>query len=251
MLFLMALLKKLAMNLSKDTFVVIPCAGKGTRSKLPYPKSLYKIGNTTILNRIIKSFNKYNFNFKIVINKKNMQLFKSETKKISSKIEYLYQNIALGMGDAVLKITKSKDYRKMENIILIWGDVPFIKKSTINELIKNHFKNNNDFTFISGITKYPYTYVQRDKKNKVFRIKEMKNFKKKIKYGERNIGIFLFKKNYTIKILKKMKIKHKNNKEISFLNVIEYLNKENLKIEAINIATPREMKSLNYLKDLN
>ena len=48
-----------------------------------------------------------------------------------------------------------------------------------------------------------------------------------------------------------MKIKHKNNKEISFLNVIEYLNKENLKIEAINIATPREMKSLNYLKDLN
>ena len=42
------------------------------------------------------------------------------------------------MGDAVLKFKKSKFYNNSDHILLIWGDIPFIKKSSIDKLIKVH-----------------------------------------------------------------------------------------------------------------
>ena len=42
-------------NLKEKISIVIAAAGKGTRSKLNYPKSLYKINNQSILHRIINT----------------------------------------------------------------------------------------------------------------------------------------------------------------------------------------------------
>lgn len=237
------------MIINKNTIVLIPCAGHGKRSKLHFPKSLYKIQNKSILSKIIDDFKRYKFKYKIVINKKNLNFFKIETKK-NKLIEFIYQNQALGMGDAVLKLRNSKDYKKILDVILIWGDIPFIKPKTIDILIKKHFKNKNDFTFITGMAQKPYTLVKRDKYNKVKSVSELKNSKKITKYGERDIGIFIFKKKYIIKYLLEIKKKHKSKNEISFLKVIALLNKNKFKIEAINIADQKEMKSLNYISDL-
>ena len=235
---------------NNDTIVLIPCAGKGSRSNLKYPKTFYSINKKKILHRIIDSFKNYNFDIKIVINIKDLNLFQSHAKNYSKKIEYLFQNNANGMGNAVLKIVNSKNYKHIKDIILIWGDIPFIKIKTIDNMIKNHIKNENDFTFVTGNSKNPYTQVLRDKNNKVINVIENKNKKNKIKYGERDIGLFIFKKKYVIKTLQDLKKKNKSNNELGFLNVIKSLYKLNLKIEGINIANEKEMKSLNYIGDL-
>ena len=250
------------MILDKSTVVLIPCAGKGSRSKLPYPKSLFKVKNKTILIKIIEIFNKFNLIYKIIINKKNFKLFVMESKNYLNRIEFIYQNNPLGMGDAILQFKKSKNYNEIKNVILIWGDVPFIKFKTLDILIKKHFNNKNDFTFISGMSRNPYTIVKRNKLNKVTSVIEMKNIninininknknKNKISnYVERDIGVFIFNKKKVINSLLKIKEKHDSKNEMSFLKVISVMNSKGLKIEALNIATKQEMKSLNYIKDL-
>ncbi len=235
----------------KNTVVLIPCAGKGTRAKLPYPKSLHKVNDKVILHRIMDSFKKFNLEFKIVINPKNIVKFKKNNIQYTHLIEYLFQRNALGMGDAVLKICNSKNYSKIDHIILIWGDIPFIRVKTINSMLKFHFKERNDFTFVTGKSKNPYTYVVRNTKHNIVKVLEMKNKTKSINIGERDIGLFIFKKKLTIDGLKYLKQKNNKKKEVSFLSIVELLVKKKYKVKALKIANNKEMKSLNYLKDLN
>ena len=99
------------------------------------------------------------------------------------------------MGDAVLKFKKSKFFEKADNILLIWGDIPFIKKSSIDKLIRFQFQ----IQFISILSNFsykPYTLIKRDKNSIVKEIVETKDSGFKFNYGERDIGMFIFKKLY-------------------------------------------------------
>ena len=97
------------------------------------------------------------------------------------------------MGNSILQYSKSKKSSKYKDVLLIWGDIPFIRKSTINKLINFHYKNKNNFSLITKCVKNPYTIVRRNKERKIISIKETKlNKKLEIKYGERDIGIFLW-----------------------------------------------------------
>ena len=53
-------------------------------------------------------------------------------------LNFYFKIYPSGMGDAVLKFKKSKFFEKADNILLIWGDIPFIKKSSIDKLIRFH-----------------------------------------------------------------------------------------------------------------
>ena len=68
---------------------------------------------------------------------------KTHSKIIQLKNLNFYFNYPSGMGDAVLKFKKSKFSEKADNILLIWGDIPFIKKSSIDKLIRFHISNSN------------------------------------------------------------------------------------------------------------
>ena len=52
----------------KKIAILIPSAGKGTRSKLSYPKTLHRVRRVPILIRIIKKLSKYTDYFSLVIN---------------------------------------------------------------------------------------------------------------------------------------------------------------------------------------
>ena len=78
------------------------------------------------------------------------------------------------MGDAVIQLRKVNSELK-ENILLIWGDVPFISLDTINRSVEAHFKNRNSFTFPTILSEDQYTVVKRDKSNRVKSVLESKN----------------------------------------------------------------------------
>ena len=74
----------------KKINILIPAAGKGIRTKLNYPKTLYKINDKPILINLIETFFKCNFliNKIIIISSKNG--FNNISKTINS---FGYQNI--------------------------------------------------------------------------------------------------------------------------------------------------------------
>ena len=226
--------------------VLIPAAGLGQRSGLNYPKTLFKINKVPILVRIIKKIKKYDSTPSIVINGKYQKLFKKTLNDYSiKKFEFLNQNLAIGMGDAVLKFKKSKFYNNSDHILLIWGDIPFIKKSSIDKLIKVHISESNFMTLLSKYSSKPYTLIKKDKNNKIKEIIETKNSKMQFNYGERDIGIFIFKKSL-------LNYLHNQNlrKEHNFLYIIKKLYSNKFVVKSLPIASARETISLNYLSDV-
>ena len=93
---------------NKNLAILIPAAGKGSRSMLKYPKTLYKVKKIPIIVRIIKKLSKYSNNISVVINPNfNIEFLKTLNDYDMPKIEYLFQNNPKGMGDAVIKFKKS------------------------------------------------------------------------------------------------------------------------------------------------
>ena len=157
------------------------------------------------------------------------------------------------MGDAVLQFEKYHSFEIVKNILLIWGDVPFIRQETIQRMVDKHFQNNNTFTFVTAETETAYTRVIRDKKNKILDVIETREENLPIKKGERDIGLFIFKKNEIFKLLK-MELPKKyslKTKEHGFLYLVHHLVQKGFKVEALKIAENEELISLHKITDLN
>ena len=240
-------------NLKEKISIVIAAAGKGTRSKLDYPKCLYKIDNHSILERIIKSLSRLGSSPIIIVSPSGYDQILDETKKINVKCSLLIQTNPLGMGDAVIQLRKINSELK-DNILLIWGDVPFISTDTINRSVETHFKNRNSFTFPTILSEDQYTVVKRDRSNRVKSVLESKNNPEiaSSKIKERDLGIFIFRKDIVLDLLDK-DLPGKFNKvdgEHGFLYVIDHLYKLSKKIGTVRVSDPKEALSLNAIEDL-
>lgn len=232
--------------------VLIPAAGRGTRSNLNYPKTLFKVSRRPILIRILNKVNHIDNEPIIIVSKNGKRLIKNSLISNKLNFELLEQNKPNGMGNAILKIVNSKFYKEMENILVIWGDLPFITKKTLNTLIEEHIKNNYDFTFPTLNQKNPYTFLKKDKKGNILELLETRELNKKIpKYGERDIGVFIFKKKI-LKILEQ-NLSGKQSlitKEHGFTYIIKHLIRKKFLVKNLLIAQKKEALSLNKISDL-
>lgn len=227
--------------------LVIPAAGKGKRTNLNYPKTLYEINNKPIIMNIIETC-KFFDDAPLIISSNSGQLkINKVLNKFKIKNEILIQHKRLGMADAVSKIKLSKYYNSFDNFLIIWSDLIKPNQNTISKLIKYHYENKNDFSIATIDSKNCYTKVIR-KKRKIIKIEELKS--KNIKYsGERDVGIFLINKS-VINCLIKNKKKLLINKEYSFLKLVEICVKNNLNVEGYKIASSQDLLSFNSFEDI-
>ncbi len=231
---------------------LIAAAGKGSRANLPYPKTLFRINGKEILLRILDLTKEYDPKPTIVVSPNGKKDINNFLLNNSRESNIVIQEKPRGMGDAVLKFENSPSFKMCENILLIWGDVPFIKKITIQKMVDRHLKKNNIFTFVTSETETAYTRVNRDKKGNIIKIIETREENLPIEKGERDIGLFIFKKKEVFDLLKKelpKKYSQKTN-EHGFLYVVSYLVKNGHKVEGLKIAKDEELISLNKISDL-
>ena len=104
------------------------------------------------------------------------------------------------MGNAIIQFNRSKYFDNCQNVILVWGDIPFIDQKTISLTIKSHLKNNNDFTFPTYVSQNPYTKVIRNKNGQVIEVIESReyDYEKKLNMKEKLVFLYLKKKLFLI-----------------------------------------------------
>ena len=232
--------------------VLIPAAGKGSRAGLNYPKTLYKIEGKEILLYIFELIENIDQEPTIIVSPEGEKDINNFLKLKKRKAQLIIQPKPRGMGDAVLKFKQSSYYKSSDHILLIWGDVPFIREKTVYKMIESHLKNNNDFTLVTKFVDKAYTCIERDNSGNIIKVIETREEELEPMPGERDIGLFLFKKEPIFKILKE----EQNSKfgkltgEHGFLYIIEHLIKNGFKVEGLSIANSKEIKSLNRLSDL-
>ena len=231
--------------MNKELRVIILAAGKGTRMNSDLPKVLHKLKGKPLLDYVIDQSELLNpKEIILVVGFKKDRVIKHTESRINLK--YATQIEQLGTGHAVLQTNELLKNRK-GHILILYGDVPNIKASTLQPIIDDHISNNRDLTLITAEIDDPTGYgrIIRDKNDNLLKIIEEKDCndnEKKIK--EWNPGIYIFKIPEVFKILDDIKTNNAS-KEYYLTDAIGLAQQSNMQIKAIKIANSDEVIGIN------
>ena len=231
--------------MDKELSIVILAAGKGTRMNSDLPKVLHKLNGKPLLDHVLDESELLNpREIILVVGFKKEHVISHTKNRINLK--NVTQIEQLGTGHAVLQTEEFlKD--KKGHILILYGDVPNIKASTLEPIIDDHIKNNRDLTLITAELDDPTGYgrIIRDKNARLLKIVEEKDCndnEKKIK--EWNPGIYIFKIPEVFEILNNIKTNNAS-KEYYLTDAIGLAQQSNLQIKAIKIANSDEVLGIN------
>lgn len=233
--------------------VLIAAAGKGLRAGLPYPKTLFPLQGKPILVRIYDVLSDVDDHPTIIVSPAGYEPILACLSRYKLSADLVVQPEARGMGNAVLRFKDSPVFHDTDHVVLIWGDIPFIQRQTVTAMIKNHYAQGYDFTFVTRNVDKAYTVVTRDKQGRVTGVVESREEGiQDPKAGERDIGLFIFRKQPVFDLLdEELPGKWgKTTGEHGFLYVIHHLAKRGYRVQGLPIATELDLISLNTMNDI-
>ena len=236
-----------------DIHGLVAAAGRGTRAGLPYPKTLFPVQGKPILVRIAELLAPYDGSPTVVVSPDGLEPIRRCLESHGRHAHLVVQPEPRGMGDAVLRFMDSPAFGHAEHVLLVWGDIPLIQPATVSELVRRHLADGNDFTFATRHVEAAYTVVARSPEGKVLGVTETRESGTRDPLpGEREIGLFVFRKQTVVDaLLQDAPDKYgRTTYEHGFLYVIGHLARQGFKVEALPIAVPEDLVSLNKLEDL-
>ena len=202
--------------------VIVLCAGKGTRMKSEKAKVMHEIMG--------QPMSKYIYDIaKEISNQKPLFVVGYKKEQIEEyfkdNVDYIEQSVQMGTGHAIM-ITK--DYiNEEDNVLILCGDTPLIKKETIKRLIDENSKK--DAVILTSIVDNPYGYgrIVKDSKgnfDKIVEEKDATNEQKNIQ--EINAGMYLVKGTLIKENIEKL-TNDNSQKEYYLTDLFELLKKQN------------------------
>lgn len=239
-----------------DMCALIAAAGRGTRAGLPYPKTLFPIQGKPILVRIAELLAPYDSQPTVIVSPEGEAPIRQCFEQYGMASHLVVQPEARGMGDAVLRLEQSPAFANAcaEDVLLIWGDVPFIQPATLALIVATHRAQGNDFTFATRLVDSAYTVVSRDTAGQVTRVIETREEGVgQLQAGERDVGLFVFRKTVVFDMLREELAGKfgKSTGEHGFLYIIGHLAARGHKVAALPVASELDLVSLNSMKDIN
>ena len=235
-----------------DLRVLIAVAGAGTRAGLPYPKTLHPVGGRPILGRILDVVGRRDPEPTIVVSpagRAAIARFLADEGRAGHLVE---QAAPTGMGDAVLAFDRSPAARAAATVVLVWGDIPYLSEATVAATIDHHRRTAATLTFPTRHVERAYTIVSRDDDGAVVALDETRMLGIEPRPGERDIGLFVFEAVPVREALRRSAAGHDPARgEHGFLQVVRRLAAAGHRIEALPVASPRELVSLNAIGDLD
>lgn len=237
----------------KNQFVIL-AAGKGRRMGNPkVPKVLTMLKNKPLILHVLEQVDKINQLIKPVV----VVGFGAEKVKgvLGSDCFFAFQKEQLGTANALLS---AKGKVKAENIVVLYGDMPFIKSESLLALLKLHFKTGKKISMLtaqvenfrglySGLINYGR--VLRGVGHEIVGIVEYKDaseHQKQIK--EINPGVYAFKTEWLWENLKKIGNKNRQ-AEYYLTDIVELAISQGEKVASLMVPA-NEVIGINSREDL-
>ena len=226
---------------------LILAAGKGTRMKSDLPKVIHKVNGIPMISKIIDVLSglEPEENILILGHKKEEVL-----KVVGENCDYVLQTEQLGTGHAVIQ-AKEKLSNYDGDVMILCGDTPLLRESTLRFLYEYHKKNGATTTILTSVYENPFGYGRIVKENDLVKAiveeKEASEEIKKIK--EVNAGVYCFNSKELFKALEK--INNNNEKgEYYLTDVIGIQVSENKKVQSFVLEDNMEILGVNSKVEL-
>ena len=117
-----------------DLALVVLAAGMGTRMKSSLPKVLHKIAGRSMLSHVLHAGKALGAVKAVIVHGPDMTAVQKEASSIIAGCEFAEQKDRLGTGHAV-SMAKSALAEFKGTVLVLYGDVPLIKTSTLQVLL--------------------------------------------------------------------------------------------------------------------
>ncbi|MDR3330713.1 MAG: bifunctional UDP-N-acetylglucosamine diphosphorylase/glucosamine-1-phosphate N-acetyltransferase GlmU [Endomicrobium sp.] len=232
----------------KNFSVVILAAGVGTRMKSSLPKVMHKLSGKPLIKWVVDAVYALKPDNIIVVLGYKADVV--EAYLDDNNIIFVYQKEQLGTAHAMMYAEKVlRNYTG--NVLVVSGDVPLIKSSTLLYLLKNNRKTGSSITVLTAKVEEPFGYGRIIRNNgfldRVVEEKDATPVEKQIK--EINSGIYCFDKN-----LWEALVKVKNNnvkKEYYITDTIPILKRFGKMVSLTSIEDKCEIKGINNMLELS
>ena len=192
--------------------IAILAAGKGTRMKSNLPKVLQPLGGKTLVERVLESCNGLNPDRTFLIVGHQAERIREKLNHLPI-VEFVQQIPQNGTGHAIQQLIPILNEFEGDLLVLN-GDVPLLKRGTIEKLIKQHRISNAGVTLLTSKLSNPKGYgrVFADKSGQVSAIVEDRDCNAKQKENTLiNAGIYCFKWSQLKVILPKISNENEQN----------------------------------------
>ena len=224
---------------------IILAAGEGSRMKSNRAKALQKVGGSSMLQKICATAGSISPDITLVVGY-NKESIIEESKNYSLNISIAEQPMAIGTGDAVkcgLKSTVSAS-----KILVLYGDVPLIRRETLDNLINS---SGSGLSILTTVLDDPFGYgrVKKDASGHALAIVEEKDASESDKeINEIFTGVLCGSKELIEKGLKEIKNDNAAN-EYYLTDLVSILSQNGIKIKTYN-ASNDEVKGANSKQEL-
>ena len=189
--------------------VVILAAGKGSRMKSALPKVMHKLNDQPLIKYVVKEVKKINIKPLLVVSDDGVV-----KDYLKDEVDYVVQTESLGTGHA-LRQAENVLKNKVEQVVVLYGDMPFLKSASIKNLILKHRQEKNKITLLTikvpnFLNKYQTFFdfgrIVRNINGAVEKIVEKKDAsEKELGITELNTSYFCFNSDWLWFNLKKLK----------------------------------------------
>jgi bifunctional N-acetylglucosamine-1-phosphate-uridyltransferase/glucosamine-1-phosphate-acetyltransferase GlmU-like protein len=232
---------------------LIAAAGTGSRAGLPYPKTLHEVLGKPILVRLLETLRPIDPEPTVIVSPAGRGVIDTCLAAHGAAASLVEQPAPTGMGDAVLCFRDAPAFAEAEHVLLVWGDIPLLEGATVEALVRTHLDHDNDFTFATRQVDDAYTIVERAGDGRVTALIETREAGLDPGPGERDIGLFVFRRDAVFDLLaaELPGARGRATGEHGFLYLVRHLAERGFKVEALPVATERDLISLNRLSDLS
>lgn len=232
--------------------IVILAAGKGKRMKNPnISKVMANLDKKPLIHHVLNQALKLNPEKIVVIVGHQKESVINYIRDNFQLIEFAIQDEQLGTGHAVMQ-TEPNFVNYEGDILILSGDVPLLRATTLNKFIKNHYKNNFDLSVLSTYADNPTGYgrIIRNENGEFIKIIEEKDADTTQKsINEINSGVYFVKSSLLFEALKQISNDNKQN-EYYLTDIIEILQTKGYKVGAFAGAEFNELQGVNSPEDL-
>src|SRR5262245_48215001 len=234
---------------SADIHIVVLAAGQGTRMKSQWPKVVHKLAGKPLIEHVLQTAQTLTPKTVTLVIGHGAEAVRSLVGK-QQNIAFALQEPQLGTAHA-LQQAESHLVGKSGTLVLLSGDVPMLKGSTLRRLVDTHQSAGAAATVVTAVIDRPYGYGRIVRtKGRIARIVEERDASPEVRQiREINGGIYAFDLGPLFEALRGIAAQNTQG-EFYLTDLIAIYRRRKLRVETLPVDNPQEIRGINSRTEL-